>query len=436
MMPTGRLLWGVVLAGLPLTAGAYFPAAMSLGIALTFAVALLALIDLLLTPSLRLIEVYREVREVLSVGVRNPVTLSFRNRHGEPVTLLCHDEPPQPCRWFDLPATITLPPQKLMQFTYGIIPHHRGRNAFGTIFLRKVSRLGCWLLQDDRPQPQPVKIYPDIQSVRQVELLARQNRLAEAGVRMSRLRGRGSEFDRLREYRREDEFRNIDWKATARQQQLISREYVVERNQNLLLVLDSGRSMCNDFEGVTHFDRALNAALLLSYVALRQGDTVGLLAGSEQMERWVPPVRGRGGVERLIGQVYDLEASYAATDYERLFQELRKRYRKRSLVVFMTHTLDEVHLRSVTDALGRLRAPHLVLAAFLRNVPLETRTNLLPRSDVEAFQVAAACELVAAQREALSAVQQTGLLTVDCLPDELSSNLISRYLDIKARHLL
>lgn len=436
MMPTGRLLWGVALAGLPLTVGAWYPAAMSLGIALTFAVALVALIDLLITPSLRFIEVYREVREVLSVGVRNPVTLSFRNRHAAPVTLTCHDEPPQPCRWFDLPATITLPPQKLMQYTYGIVPHHRGRNAFGTIFLRKVSRLGCWVLQHDRPQPQPVKIYPDIQSVRQVELLARQNRLAEAGVRTSRLRGRGSEFDRLREYRREDEFRNIDWKATARQQELISREYVVERNQNLLLVLDSGRSMCNDFEGVTHFDRALNAALLLSYVALRQGDTVGLMAGGERMERWVPPVRGRGGVERLIGQVYDLEPSYGATDYERLFQELRKRYRKRSLVVFMTHSLDEVHLRTVTDALRRLRAPHLVLAAFLRNVPLETRTNTLPRSDVEAFQIAAACELVAAQREALSAVQQTGLLVVDCLPDELSSRLISRYLDIKARHLL
>jgi len=436
MMPRGALLRWAALAGIPLLAGPMVPACAALGIALTFAVALVALIDLFLTPALRNIEVFRESRGVLSVGVRNPVTVTLRNRGTRAVTVQVHDEPPQPSRWFELPLLLELPPQRTVTAIYGIEPHQRGRNAFGTLSIRMVSKFGLWLLQESRPLPQDVKIYPDIQSVRKVELLARQNRLAEAGVRLSRLRGRGSDFDRLREYRREDEYRNIDWKATARHQDLISREYVVERNQNLILLLDTGRSMCNDFNGVSHFDRSLNAAMLLAYVALRQGDTVGLLAGGANVERWVKPVRGRDGVERLIGQVYDLVPNYGATDYDRLFQELRQRYRKRSLVILITHALDDVHLRMITDSLKKWRQPHLVLAAFLKNVALEDRASAVPESDLEAFQIAAAAEMSAAQHEALTAVQQSGLLVIDCVPEELSSRLISRYLDIKARHLL
>ncbi len=436
MMPRLRLLALCALAGSPFLVTPLEPAATSLGLALTMSLATVALIDLLITPRLREIEAFREAKEVLSVGARNPVVVTLRNRSRRSVTVTVHDEPPQPARWMDLPFNVALPPQKLLAVTYFVEPHHRGSNQFGTLFLQMTSRFGLWKLHDERLLPQQVKIYPDIQSVRQIELLARQNRLAEAGVRLSRLRGRGSDFDRLREYRREDEYRSIDWKATSRHQDLITREYVVERNQNLLLVLDSGRSMCNEFAGVTHFDRALNAAMLLTYVALRQGDTVGLIAGDRKVQRWVKPLRGRGGVERLVAQIYDLEPSYNATDYDMLASELRRRYRKRSLVVWLTHAIDELHLQTITESVRRLKSPHLVLLAFLRNVPLQERMNSIPESELDAFQIAAAAEMVDAQRSQLVTVAKSGLLTVDCLPEELSSRLISRYLDVKARHLL
>lgn len=436
MMPRRRLILLTVLAGLPFCVSPWFPVAANLGLALTFLLTATALLDLIVTPRLSDMEVYREARAVLSVGARNPIVVMLRNRSRSTVSLTVHDEPPQPSRWDDLPLRVQLPPQQRVAATYFLEPHQRGQSQFGTLFLRMVSRWGFWTLQAERSQPQSVKIYPDIQSVRQIELLARQNRLAEAGVRLSRLRGRGSDFDRLREYRREDEYRSIDWKATARHQDLVSREYVVERNQNLLLILDSGRSMCNEFAGVTHFDRAMNAAMLLAYVALRQGDTVGLLAGDRHIQRWITPVRGRGGVERLIGQIYDLQPAYVATDYDLLVNQLRYRYRKRSLVVLLTHAIDELHLRSITEAMRRLRTPHLVLTALLQNVPLHDRMNQVPESDLEAFQVATAAEMVAAQHEQLRMVQSSGLLAVDCLPEQLSSRLISRYLDIKARHLL
>jgi len=436
MMPRMRLLALMMLAGIPLAIGVLLPAVSPIGVLVTLAVTAAAVADLLVSPSLRKVDVLRDVRDVLSVGARNPVTIGLRNRNGAAVVLTVHDEPPLPAEWFDLPFNVELAPAQRTATTYHVLPQRRGKNQFGKVHLRMKSRLGLWYLIDERDLTREVRIYPDIQAVRKVELLARQNRLAEAGVRLSRIRGRGSEFDRLREYRREDEYRSIDWKATARHQELVSREYVVERNQNVLLLLDCGRSMCNEAGGVSHFDRSLNAAILLAYVALRQGDTVGVLACSNRLERWVRPMRGLGSIESLISQTYDLTPRYEATDYALMVEELQRRYRKRSLVILLTHALDELHLQTISDHVRQLRSPHLVLSAFLQNVPLMNRMQTIPETDLEAFQVAAAAEVVALQEMQLMKLQKTGLLVIDAAPEGLSGQVISRYLDIKARHLL
>ncbi len=436
MMPRRWLLALMAAAGAALALGFWIPGFTELGVFSAVGIFIAALVDALTSPSPRLIDVRREVGEVLSVGARNPVRLLLRNRNRSVVRVRAHDEPPAPSEWEDIPFTIELNPGKIHAHLYHVVPQHRGQNHFGTVFLQVESWFGFWLLTLEVDLRQPVKIFPDIQAVRGVELLARMNRLAEAGVRLSRLRGRGNEFDRLREYRREDEYRGIDWKATARHQSLISREYVVEKNQNLLFVLDTGRSMRNESGGITHFDRALNAIILLSYVALRQGDTVGILAGSSQIDRWVAPVRGRNGVQSLIRQTYDLEATHQATDYDLLVEQLRTHYRKRSLVVFVTHALDEVHLNEIGRGMRQLRRPHLVLGALLRNVQLHERLEAIPRTEREAFQIAAAAELIQSQTVQVQKLQKSGLLVLDSLPEEFSSGLISQYLEIKARHLL
>ncbi|MFN0054492.1 MAG: DUF58 domain-containing protein [Planctomycetales bacterium] len=407
-----------------------------LGILLNTLVLVGALVDAWTSPSLRRIDVQREAAAVMSVGASNAVRIWLINRNRHPLPIEFHDEPPQPCDAIDLPFAITLAPQKARYRVYHVRPQQRGVNRFGQVYLRCVSRWRLWTFFDQRDLPTPVRIYPDIQAVHGMELLARRNRAAETGLKLSRLRGRGSEFDRLREYRREDEYRHIDWKATARHQNLISREYVVERNQNILIVIDTGRGMCNELDGISHLDRALNAAIVLSYVALRQGDNVGLLAFSNRVERWVRPVRGVGGVQTIIRQTYDLAGRYEASDYGLMVEELRRRYRKRSLVVLLTHALDELHLAAISRHARELKTPHLVLGAFLRNVPLFERVQKQPRSDVEAFQIAAAAEMVHAQAVQIAELQQGGLLILDALPEQLSADLISRYLDVKARHLL
>ncbi|MCY2963831.1 MAG: DUF58 domain-containing protein [Planctomycetota bacterium] len=447
MTPRRRLFLLFVAAGIPLA----LPAVLSpftelsvanerlcegIGILLNFLLFAVALIDVAISPSLARVDVQREAANVMSVGARNAVRIWFTSRNFAPLPIEFHDEVPQPSTAEGLPFEMTLDPQKARYRVYHLIPQHRGANRFGNIFLRAVSRLGLWTFHDVRPLPADVKIYPDIQAVHGIELLARKNRVAEMGIKLSRLRGRGSEFDRLREYRREDEPRHIDWKATARQRQLIAREFVVERNQNIVIVLDCGRSMCNASEGITHLDRALNAAIVLAYVALRQGDNVGLFAASNRAERWVRPMRGANAIQTIIRSVYDLEPRYEASDYGLIVDQLRVRFRKRSLVVFLTHAIDDLHLMSITRHVRELRSPHLVLPAFLRNVPLQERVRQIPKSDVDAFQIGAAAEMAYGQSKLISDLQHSGMLALDVLPEQLTSQIVSRYLDIKARHLL
>jgi uncharacterized protein (DUF58 family) len=406
------------------------------GVAINFLIFIVALVDLAVSPSLKNVAVQREMNEVMSVGARNAIRIWLTNRNRRHIMIEFQDEPPLPCATDGLPFIVTLAPLKARYRVYYVEPHHRGPTRFGDIFLRCTSRFGFWTFFDQRPAEIPVKVYPDIQAVHGIELLARRNRLAETGLKLSRLRGRGTEFDRLREYRREDEFRHIDWKATARQRQVISREYVVERNQNILIVLDCGRSMCNELGGISHLDRALNAAIVLSYIALRQGDNVGFLAFSNRAERWVRPVRGAGAIQTIIRHTYDIQPRYEASDYTLMVEELRRRFRKRSLVVLLTHALDELHLEAISRHVRELRSPHLVLASFLRNVPLYERMQSVPRTDIDAFQIAAAAEMVHTQTRQIAELNHSGLLVLDALPEQLSADLISRYLDIKARHLL
>ena len=436
MTPRKLLLVLLGLAAVPLVAGIWLTEVTRLGLAINLLIVLLAMIDLLLTPPPRELEITREVSKVLSVGASNPVILRLVNRSPVELTLEVTDEPPQPSRTQDLPLTVRLLPWKEHTATYHLIPQRRGRNRFTNVHIRYRSRLGLWTRGEKRPLERSVKIYPDIRAVRRFDLLARKNRLAEMGLKLWRLRGREGEFERLREYRLEDELRHIDWKATAKHQRLISREFTVERNQNIVFLLDCGRSMCNETEGISHLDRGLNAAIILSYIALGQGDNVALLAFSNRVERAVGPVRGKPAIRTLIRQSFDLEPRLAASDYSIACEDLMRRQRKRALVILITHAIDEQHLVSIGRYLRALVSPHLFLAVFLRDVALAELAGRVPRDNIDAYRVAAAAEMIAAQARRVAELRASGILVLEALPRQLSAELINKYLDLKARQLL
>jgi uncharacterized protein (DUF58 family) len=436
MTPRPRLLLFVAMSLPILVAGTIMPPLRAIALPFNLLLLLVAVFDWLSSPALKSLHVTREVSEVLSVGTRNPVILSVRNTAHTEITLELIDETPQPGISTGELLTLTLQPGQTRSCEYRFEPHRRGRSAFAAVHLRAVSRFGLWLMLERRELKSPVRIFPDIRSVYRYELMARRNRLEELGIKIRRLRGQGNEFERLRDYRREDELRKVDWKATARNQRLISREFNVERNQNVLVIVDSGRSMLNESEGISYLDRALNASIMLSYIALGQGDNVGFMAFSSHIERALNPVRGKRAIQSILQNAFDLEAKRDTSDYSLAVEQLTHRFRKRSLVILLTHVIDEQHLDAICEPLRSIRSPHLILCVFLRDLGLTNLATKIPETDIEAYQCAAAAELLTAVERRTATLKERGILTLSSLPEQFSADVINGYLDVKARHLL
>ena len=364
MMPTRRLVWLVTLLAVPLMLAGVDRTISDVALLLNLILVATAAVDLLISSRPDDIDVVRELSEVLSVGAANPVTLTLRNRSRHLLVVSVHDDPGPLCTTERLPQTVVAVPDRDVQVSYIVRPSRRGGSEMPAVHLRFPTRLGLWTRQQIRPLLSPIRIYPDIRAVYRYELMARQNRLAEIGVRTRRMPGQGREFERLREYRHGDEIRQIDWKATARQRQLISREFNTERNQNIVLMVDCGRFMRNESDGMSYLDRALNSAIMLSWIALGQGDNVSLVAFSSRIERFIRPVRGKPGIQSILRSTYDIQASPHASDYSMALEYLTTVQRKRALVVLITFVTDELQLRVIGQSLRLRSLPYLPLCVL------------------------------------------------------------------------
>lgn len=393
-------------------------------------------VDLLVSGSPDEVDVEREVSDVLSVGTPNPVRLVFKSRCRLPLTLTVHDDPGDLCETERLPQTALLEPWKERSLTYTVTPLKRGATSLRAVHLRFPTLFGLWIRHEVRQLDTPVRVYPDIRAVYRYELMASRNRLAEIGVRMVRMPGQGREFERLREYRYGDEIRQIDWKATARQRELITREFNVERNQNIVLMVDCGRFMRNETDGISYLDRALNSAIMLSYIALGQGDNVSLMAFSNRIERFVRPVRGKPGIQNILRSTYDIQASTNAADYGLALEYLSTMQRKRALVILITFVTDEVQLNVIGESLQLRSLPYLPMCVLLQDVGLRQLADEIPATDIDAFHAAAAAHILTGQAQQVAKMRENGVMMVDTPPDLLTERLINEYLIIKMRNLM
>jgi uncharacterized protein (DUF58 family) len=244
-----------------------------------------------------------------------------------------------------------------------------------------------------------------------------------------RRRGSGSDFRQLREYREGDAQRQIDWKATSRLRKLISREYQDERDQQIVFLLDCGRKMSSQDGDLSHLDHTLNAALLLSYVAIRQGDAVGLMTMSGQ-ERWVAPRKSAATIHQLLNQVFDLQPTLKTSDYRQAAHELMQRLKKRALVVILTNLRDEDD-EALSEAVAVLQRHHLVLVASLRENFL-TQTITQPVNDLDQALVhAAGADYLQRRQRARDLLQARRVLCIEEEPERLAVALVNGYIDLK-----
>jgi len=438
LVPTLRLVL-LALAPLALGIGMAFDASLLAPmLAADGALVLLAVIDGLLAGG-RAVAITREAPAVLSVGRANPIRLQIRSRARRRLAVTVTDDRPPDVTVDDLPARATLDPRGRASVVYHLHPSRRGAIELGGHTVRYPSPLGLWQRQLRLPGRDTLKVYPDVKAVRAYELLARQSR-ENLLVRAVRLRGGENEFERLREYGRDDEYRNIDWKATARRGRLIVREYQQERNQTVVCLLDCGRLMTAESDGLAQLDHALNAVLMLSHVAARAGDQLGLMAFDARVRSYLPPAGGRRAAQRVAHAMYDLHANLVETDFEGAFAELTKRLRKRALVVLFTQVIDDVSAQAVLRQVRGLRPRHLPVCVLFRDPELdrmaEPATGLATARDGELFVAAAAAETILWRERLVRDLKTGGALVLHVPPRHTTPAIINRYLQIKAQHLL
>ena len=395
-------------------------------------VVVLALLDALWLRRRPTPQVLREISEALPLGIEREVGVRLESLSRQRVDVF--DLHPSGWPMQGLPQSLTLTAGTAASFSYRLRPIARGDALFDGVQLRLHSPLRLWKQSRIAGTPQKVRVYPNFAPLTKFALFSAEQASRLVGAHLRRRRGEGTDFHQMREYRVGDSLRRIDWKATARARKLVSREYQEERNQQLLLVVDTGRRMLASEGGLSHFDHALNAALVVGWLGLRQGDAVGLLAGGGP-ERWVPPKRGMGALDGLLRASYDLDPAPVATDYLALATRLARQHPRRALVMLVTNVRDE-DSEELLAAVRLLQRRHLVCVASLREQVLDAVLDAPVATLDDAIDAGAVAHYLAQRAAAHDALRQHRVMTVDVAPAELPAALVERYLAVKRDGLL
>jgi len=379
------------------------------------------------------ITLVRELPTKLSIGVPNPVRLRFANHRTHGAVLLGRETPPSGFDGERRFGPVSVPPHSEAEVVLHFTPWRRGAYRFGDPGVRSMGPLGLAGRQFTLPLAEECRVYPDILAVHRYALLARKGALQELGIRMMRYAGAGTEFESLRDYERDDDYRDIDWKATARRGKPVVRRFEVERSQTIVLAVDAGRLMQPVVGGLSKLDRAVNAALLLAFLATRGGDLVGLLVFGRDVHTFLPPKKGHRQFLAVLEALYSVEGKTEESDYVRALTYLSTRLSRRSLVVLFTDVVGQEPSRRLIGVLNGLMPRHLPLVITQRNRDIERRARAEARTESEVFGVAVAEDVLRDKAEALGVLASRGALVVDVDPDELSVTAVNRYLEVKAR---
>ena len=406
------------------------PTLFSINWGLLLALLALAIIDAIRLQRLPSPRAQRQMPGSLALGRWGEVRLQVEHDLALPLNIQIHDHVPDGLSFENLPLSVELQPGQHSHVGYRLRPLKRGHFTFDHCEINLPSPLGLWSGKRLLHVTDSTRVYPDFARLYGGQLLAVDNWLSQLGVRQRQRRGLGLEFHQLREFREGDSLRQIDWKATARQRTPIAREYQDERDQQIIFMLDCGRRMRSQDGELAHFDHALNACLLLSYVALRQGDAVGLSTFASDHPRHLAPVKGAGQLNVLLNTVYDLNSTQHNADYQAAATQLLARQKRRALVLLMTNLRDEDDEELLT-AVKRLSKQHQVLVASLRESVLET-TRLLPVQTLsEALSYCGTVEYLNSRAALHERLNAHGVQVVDMQPEALGPALVTRYLNWK-----
>ncbi|MFZ5471094.1 MAG: DUF58 domain-containing protein [Myxococcota bacterium] len=435
MIPTARLWTSICLIAVPTMAAGFVPGIWPLALLLDFLLLFLGLADFLLARKVPL-TLWRELPGRLSVGAPNRVDVHVVHSGPRAVFLQVKDDFPAEVSAEPDVLSLLLSPKSRAKLSYRATPQKRGKFHFGDLNVRLRGPFGLTWQERVVSAAQPVSVFPDLRGARRLLLSDAALDLVNLGLRQLRRDGRGSEFARLRDYAQGDSAREVDWKATARRGRPVTRVMESERSQSVLICVDAGRSMAARVEGLTKLDRAVNAALFLAFVAVRNGDRVGLAVFADGVKAYLAPNSGRTQYRKIVDTLYSAKPHLTYVDFLALFKELNLRLRRRSLLCVFTDFLDEDQASTMVYPLQRLARRHVPLCLSVKDTALSALLSTPPPSAEEAFQHAVASELLHEREQMKARIGQEGVQMIDVHPEELSLAAVNRYLEIKARGAL
>jgi uncharacterized protein (DUF58 family) len=381
-------------------------------------------------------EAVRKLDARLLVGTENPVSVRVYNASALHLRVTLRDDVPGSFTVSDEELSCELPPHTRRELSYRVTPSRRGRYAFGALHLRVegLFALGAAIATIDAAAR--ARVYPNLRGPRRYELAARLGALHSVGVRTLRRPGGGGEFEQLREYVAGDSYRDVDWKATAKRLRPVTRVLDQEQSQTVVVALDAGRMMATQLDALSKLDHAINAALLLTYVALRSGDKVGLVVFAHDVLDFVPPRRGPTQYRRVLEVLTGVEANSTYVDFRRFAEFVRVRLPRRALLVMFSDLLDESQAMPLADSAPLLRQRHLPLCVSMNDPVAEGLAFASVESGDDAYRRAAAASILD-DREAIKLhLRKSGVGILEAKAGELAIATVNRYLEIKSRHAL
>ncbi|HXM18782.1 MAG TPA: DUF58 domain-containing protein [Candidatus Tumulicola sp.] len=433
---TPRFAGWLIVVALVISLGALWQPLVWLGLTGGIALAGFVLADLAAGPRRREVVIEREPLGHLALRTPSSFTYSIENRSQVPIRYGIVDTPIDLVQMPEEPVLGTVGPNRRQVERLSVTPLERGSAPLGDLYVTAENPIGMiqrrWRVQSNVE----ARVYPDLSAVERYGALARRGRLVEAGFRKLRLRGGGGEFDSLREWLPDDEFRMIDWKATARRNKLMVAQFDIERSQTVMLVLDAGRLMTPRIGAQRKFDYAVTAALSVAFIASLADDKVGLMAFAGTVREHVAPRSGDRHVAGLVQRMYDLQPRFEESDYAGAFAYLRQRQPKRSLVVFFTDMFDPVASATVLANVAVLSPRHLVICVLMNDEAIETALSLDPADPEAAYRASVAAVLQAERRKAVAMLMKRGIGVIDVPARDLTVSLINAYIDVKGRNLI
>ena len=379
---------------------------------------------------------HRNTPERLSNGDENEIGIYVANQYRFPVRVGIIDEVPIQFQrrdvWFE--TKLLVGGQKTI--TYQLRPLKRGEYAFGRIRLYAQTSLALIQRRFTTGNSETLPVYPSFVHLRKYELMAVSQRLSDFGAKRLRRIGHSMEFDQIKQYVPGDDYRTLNWKATARQGQPMVNAYTDERSQSVYCVIDKSRTMRMPFNGLSLLDYAINASLALSKVVMGKEDKAGLITISDRKGAVIPADRKAGQLRRIIEVLYREKTRYLETNMELLYATIRQTAKQRSLLVFFTNFESLSGMQRQLPVLKRIARFHALVVVFFENTELAKLTNKPAATIEDIYLHTIASKFAYEKKQIVRELNLQGIQTILTPPEDLTVNTINKYLEIKARQYL